>query len=224
MRVLLVEDDRSIGDDIAQALTQAGFRIDRAHDGEAAWFLGETEDFDLAILDLGLPRMDGLSVLKRWREAGRLFPVMILSARGSWPEKVDGIEAGADDYLAKPFQMPELIARARGLIRRSSGFAAPALAFGRLSIDTNRMSVALDNRPVALSPLEYRVVAYLVHQRGRAVPAGELSEHLHGDDGRSDTNAVEAMISRIRRKLGAEHIETRRGFGYRFCVPDETAS
>ncbi|MEQ1617643.1 MAG: response regulator transcription factor [Terricaulis sp.] len=214
MRVLLVEDDPDIAADVAQALAGAGFLVEQASDGEAAWFAGDTEDFDAVILDLGLPRLDGLSVLKRWRTAGRSFPVLILSARGAWTEKVDGIEAGADDYLGKPFELGELTARVRALVRRAAGHATPVLTIGRLSLDTRRMSVTVDGAPQPVSPLEYRLLDYLAHQRGRVVSSGELAEHLHGGEDSADANAIEALVARVRRKIGAEIIETRRGFGY----------
>lgn len=214
MRILLVEDDKIIADDIAAALRDSGFVVDHAADGEEAWFLGDTEPYDAIVLDLGLPRLDGLSVLKRWRAAGQLTPVLILSARGSWMERVDGIEAGADDYLPKPFQVPELIARLRALIRRAAGMAQPVIRAGDLVVDTRRMTILNAGQPVKVTPLEFRLVDYLVHNGDRAVSTGELAEHLHGIDGSSDANAIEAMISRLRRKLGPGVIETRRGFGY----------
>lgn len=214
MRTLLVEDDADIADDVARALTAAGCLVERAADGETAWFLGDTEDYAIVVLDLGLPRLDGLSVLKRWRAAGRAFPVLILSARGAWTEKVDGIEAGADDYLAKPFEIGELVARVRALVRRAGGHASSVVTIGRLTLDTARMSVAIDGAPQKLSPLEYRLLDYLAHQHGRTVPAGELAEHLHGAEDGVDVNAIEALIARLRRKIGRDVIETRRGFGY----------
>lgn len=214
MRVLLVEDDADIARDVADALTGAGFLVERASDGETAWFAGDTEDFDAVVLDLGLPKLDGLSVLKKWRAAGRSFPVLILSARGAWTEKVDGIEAGADDYLGKPFELGELTARVRALVRRAGGHAAAVLTVGRLTLDTRRMSVSIDGAPQRVSPLEYRMLDYLAHQQGRIVSAGELAEHLHGADGAADANAIEALVARLRRKIGADVIQTRRGFGY----------
>jgi DNA-binding response OmpR family regulator len=214
MRALLVEDSPDVAQHVAQALTQAGFAVDRSGDGEDAWFRGDTEDYDVVILDLGLPRLDGLTVLKRWRGAGRLFPVLILSARGDWIEKVEGIEAGADDYLAKPFEMGELVARLKGLVRRAAGRGSSLARFGPLVLDTARMAASVSGTPVRLSPLEYRLLNYLAHHGGRPVSAGEIADHLYGLAEQADVNAVEALVTRLRRKVGAEVIETRRGFGY----------
>lgn len=214
MRALVVEDDPVVASDLVRGMNAAGFVVDLAGDGQQAWFNGDVEDYDVAIVDLGLPRLDGLSVVKRWREAGRSFPVLILSARGEWTDKVAGIEIGADDYMTKPWAMAELVARVRGLIRRSAGRVSPTLEAGGLRIDTLRMSATLDGIPVKLSPLEYRLLDYLAHHVGRAVPATELSDHLYGDADSENANAIEALIARLRRKLGAETIETRRGFGY----------
>jgi DNA-binding response OmpR family regulator len=213
MRILLVEDEPRIAADVAAALRAAGYLVDTVGDGEEAWFRGDTEDYDMAVLDLGLPKMDGLAVLKRWRAAGRPMPVLILTARGSWPERVEGIDAGADDYLPKPFRMEELLARVRALIRRTAGHGTSILEAGPLSLDTRQMRVTLKGVPVALSPLEYRLVAYLMHHKGRVVPGSELLEHLYGDDDARDANALEAVVTRLRRKLGPDVIETRRGFG-----------
>jgi two-component system OmpR family response regulator len=214
MRVLAVEDDPRIARDLAAALTAAGFRVESAADGETAWFLGDTEDYDLVVLDLGLPGMDGLAVLKRWRAGGRETPVLILSARGTWAERVEGIDAGADDYLPKPFRMEELVARARALVRRSAGRGGAVQEVGRLVIDATRMSVARDGLPLTLSALEYRLVAYLALQPGRVTPPSELLEHLYGDDDSREANALEALVARLRRKVGPGVIGTRRGFGY----------
>jgi two-component system, OmpR family, response regulator len=214
VRILLVEDEPRIAADVTAALGAAGYLVDTVGDGEAAWFKGDTEDYDLAVLDLGLPKMDGLAVLKRWRAGGRAMPVLILTARGSWPERVEGIDAGADDYLPKPFHMEELLARVRALIRRTGGHSSALLEAGPLSLDTRQMRVTLEGVPVALSPLEYRLVAYLLHHKGRVVPATELLEHLYGDDDAREANALEAVVTRLRRKLGPDVIETRRGFGY----------
>ncbi|MDP5305757.1 response regulator transcription factor [Paracoccus spongiarum] len=214
MRALVVEDDPRIAADLRHALAAAGFRVETVGDGETAWFRGGTEDYDLIVLDLGLPRIDGLSVLKRWRAEGCDSPVLILTARGAWTERVEGIDAGADDYLPKPFRMEELVARARALVRRKGGRADTRLQLGRLGLDLSRMQATLDGVPVALSPLEFRLIAHLAAHRDRVVPATELLEHLYGDDDAREANALEAVIARLRRKLGAGVIATRRGFGY----------
>jgi two-component system OmpR family response regulator len=214
MRVLIVEDEPRISADIKAALGEAGYTCDVAADGEDAWFRGDTEPYDLAILDLGLPKLDGLAVLKRWRAAGKTTPVLILTARGAWPERVEGIDAGADDYLTKPFRMEELVARARALIRRSAGHANAVLEAGGLTLDTRQMRVACGGVNVPVSPLEYRLVAYLMHHRGRVISAGEIIEHLYGDEDSRESNALEALVMRLRKKLGGNVIETRRGFGY----------
>lgn len=218
MRILVVEDEPAIAASVSAALHASGYQARIAADGEEAWFLGDTEDFDLVVLDLGLPKMDGLAVLKRWRGAGRQMPVLILTARGAWPERVEGIDAGADDYLAKPFQIEELLARVRALIRRAAGHASPVLAAGPVSIDTRQMRVMVNGATAAVSPLEYRLVAYLLHHKGRVISPGELIEHLYGDDDARDANALEAVVTRLRKKLGADIVETRRGFGY--LIPD----
>ncbi len=218
MRILLVEDEPRIAADIRTTLEAAGYVVDLATDGEDGWFRGDTEDYDLIVLDLGLPGMDGLSVLKRWRAAGRTMPVLVLTARGAWAERVEGIDAGADDYLPKPFRMEELVARARSLIRRAAGHAASVIEAGPLSLDLRQMRVSVNEVPATLSPLEYRLVAYLMHHKGRVVPAPELLEHLYGDDDAREANALEAVLTRLRKKLGPELIETRRGFGY--LIPD----
>ncbi len=214
MRILVVEDEARIAADVRAALTDAGYLVDIAADGEEAWFKGDTEDYDLIVLDLGLPGMDGLAVLKRWRAAGKETPVLVLTARGTWSERVEGIDAGADDYLPKPFQMEELIARVRALIRRSVGHAAAIIEAGPITLDVRQMRVAVNGVPKSLTPLEYRLVSYLVHHKDRVVPPGELLEHLYGDDDSREANALEAVIARLRRKLGRDIVETRRGFGY----------
>jgi two-component system OmpR family response regulator len=213
MRLLLVEDDQKIASGVAQSMTQAGFAVDHVADGEAAWVAGGDEDYDVAILDLGLPRLDGMSVLKRWRSEGREFPIIILSARGGWLEKVEGIEAGADDYLAKPFEPAELVARVRALVRRRAGHSESVLRFGRLMLDTRAMRVRVDGEDKAVSPLEYRLLHALAHSPDKPLSAGELSETLHGVEA-MDPNAIEALVARLRRKIGSGIIETRRGFGY----------
>ncbi|MCU0816231.1 MAG: response regulator transcription factor [Cypionkella sp.] len=214
MRALIVEDDPRIAEDLARALSASGFRVEQLSDGETAWFQGGTEAYDLIVLDLGLPKLDGLSVLKRWRAEGVTSPVLVLTARGAWTERVEGIDAGADDYLPKPFRMEELLARARALVRRTGGQASSQHKVGRLSIDLNRMAIAVDGVPVAVTPLEFRLTAYLALHRDRVLPPTELLDHLYGDEDSRDTNALEAIIVRIRRKLGPGIIGTRRGFGY----------
>lgn len=214
MRALVVEDDPRIAADLDRALTGSGFRVEMVADGDSAWFRGGTENYDLIVLDLNLPRLDGLTVLKRWRAEGCESPVLILTARGAWTERVEGIDAGADDYLPKPFRMEELIARARALVRRAGGRGAGQQQFGRLVVDLNRMTVALDGIPVAVTPLEFRLLAYLALNRDRVIAPGELLEHLYGDDDAREANALEAIIARLRRKLGPGVIATRRGFGY----------
>lgn len=213
MRLLIVEDDPDVGDDLLRACHDAGFVADLAGDGEEAWFLGDTEDYAAIVLDLGLPALDGLSILRRWRSAGRDFPVLVLTARSDWTEKVEGIEAGADDYLTKPFAMPELVARIRALLRRAAGHSSPQIRIGRLTLDTGRMAARIDNRTLRLSPLEYRFLEYLGHRPGLVSPAHQIAEHLYGIDD-VDANTIEALVKRLRRKIGADIIETRRGMGY----------
>ncbi|MWP37908.1 response regulator [Rhodobacter sphaeroides] len=214
MRALVVEDDARIAQDLSVALGSAGFRVETAADGETAWFLGGTEGYDLIVLDLGLPKLDGLAVLKRWRAEGVEIPVLVLTARGTWTERVEGIDAGADDYLPKPFRIEELVARARALVRRSTGRAAPLQSVGRIALDMNRMTATLDGLPLGLAPLEFRLLAYLMLHRDRVVPPTELLEHLYGDNDAREANALEAVVARLRRKVGRGVIGTRRGFGY----------
>jgi two-component system OmpR family response regulator len=223
MRILVVEDDARILADVSAALSGAGFMVDTASNGEDAWFLGDTEDFALILLDLGLPGMDGLSVLKKWRAGGLETPVLILSARGTWQERVEGIDAGADDYLPKPFRMEEVIARVRALVRRAAGRASSLQEIGDVAIDTVRMSVTLRGVPVNLTGLEYRALSYLATHRERAVSPVELREHLYGTDNDREANALEAIIARLRRKLGASFIVTRRGFGYSLAEVSNTS-
>ncbi len=221
MRVLLVEDDRRIAVDVARALTAGGYVVETVADGEDAWFRGDTEDYGAVVLDLGLPKMDGLSVLKRWRASGRRMPVLILTARGRWAERVDGIDAGADDYLPKPFRMEELLSRLRAIVRRSSGQASSVVSVGDVTLDERQMKVSVRGVPIALSPLEYRLVLYLLMRRGRVVSQHELDENVYGPGEDHGSNALEVLIGRVRRKLGVDLIQTRRGFGY--IVPDAAA-
>ncbi|WP_417426973.1 response regulator transcription factor [Hoeflea sp.] len=214
MRILLVEDDDRIRNDVARALEAAGYVVDGEADGEEAWFLGDTETYGAAILDLGLPGMDGLAVLKRWRDTGRSFPILVLTARGTWSERVEGIDAGADDYLPKPFRMEELIARLRAIIRRSGGMANSIISIGEADLDTRQMRLSIRGVPVNLSPQEYRLVAYLMLNKGRVVAQQELAEHLQSAHFERESNAVEVLVGRVRRKLPVALIETRRGFGY----------
>lgn len=213
MRLLLVEDDPEIARGVRSVMEGAGFVVDWVANGEDAWSMGNDEDYDVAVLDLGLPKLDGLSVLKNWRSENRTFPVIILSARANWLEKVEGIEAGADDYLAKPFEPGELVARVRALIRRSGGHAEAILKIGALTLDTRRMQASVNGAALNLSPLEYRLLHALAHSDGRPLSAGALSETLHGIDA-VDANAIEALVARLRRKTGQGIIETRRGYGY----------
>jgi DNA-binding response OmpR family regulator len=214
MRVLLAEDDESTAQTVAASLTEAGFVVDHESDGMQAWFKGDTEPYSAVVLDLGLPGMDGLSILRKWREAGQTFPVLILSARGDWNERVEGIDAGADDYLPKPFKMQELVARLRSIVRRSSGQATPVVSIGPMSVDVRRMQVSIDGVTVYLSPQEFRLVNYLAHHAGRVVSQLELTEQLYAQDFERDSNAIEVLVARVRKKLAVDIIKTRRGFGY----------
>lgn len=219
MRVLVVEDEARLSKQLAAALVDAGYAVDRAADGERADFLARTERYDAVVLDLGLPRVDGLTLLRRWREAGLAMPVLVLTARGSWHEKVQGIDSGADDYVAKPFRMEEVLARLRALIRRASGQVTPELRCGAVALDTRVAKVTLSGVPVKLTSHEFRVLSYLMHHRGRAVSQTELSEHIYAENLDRDSNTVEVFVARLRRKLGASFIETVRGFGYRIVEP-----
>ena len=219
MRVLVVEDNAALAAQLQEALAAAGFAVDLAPDGEEALFLGETEPYDAVVLDLGLPVLDGLSVLRRWRAAGRAMPVLVLTARDAWTEKGEGLNAGADDYLAKPFVMAELLARVQALIRRAHGRASPEILLGPLRLDTVARSVTLDGAPVRLTAMEYGLLAYLAHHPGRPVSKTELTEHLYAQDFDRDSNTLEVLVARLRRKLGEGWIETLRGQGYRLASP-----
>lgn len=220
MRLLLVEDDPILSEQLAEELTLAGYVVETAQNGVDAHHLGEVEPFDAVVLDLGLPQMDGLTVLKRWRAAGRTMPVLILTARDAWHEKVDGIDAGADDYLVKPFHMEELLARVRALIRRASGHASAELTCGPLVLDTRSGRVSVEGRSLSLTSHELRVLAYLMHHRSKVVSRTELTEHIYAQEFDRDSNTIEVFIARLRKKLPAGLIKTARGLGYRLVCPE----
>lgn len=214
MRLLVVEDDRRIRQMLVSALEAGGFLVDCETDGEDAWYRGEIEDYAAVILDLGLPSLDGMAILKKWRASGRKFPVLILTARGSWTERVEGMDAGADDYLPKPFEIEELMARLRAVLRRTGGHASANIRIGSIDLDPRRMRVTKSGVPVGLSPQEYRLVSYMMHNSDRVVTQQELSEHLQAEHFDRESNAVEVLVGRVRRKIGPGFIETQRGFGY----------
>jgi two-component system OmpR family response regulator len=215
VRILVVEDEAPLARQLVSALGEAGYAVDCAADGERADFLGHTERYDAVVLDLGLPVVDGMTLLRRWRDAGLAMPVLILTARGSWHEKVQGIDGGADDYVSKPFRMEEVLARLRALIRRSSGQISPELRCGAVALDARLAKVTRNGAPVKLTSHEFRVLSYLMHHRGRVVSQTELTEHIYAQGADRDSNTVEVFIARLRRKLGASFIETVRGLGYR---------
>jgi two-component system OmpR family response regulator len=215
VRVLIVEDERRLAQQIATAAAEAGYAVDCAADGERADFLMQTERYDAAILDLGVPEIDGLTLLTRWRDAGIAVPVLVLTARASWHEKVKGIDAGADDYVAKPFRMEEVLARLRGLIRRASGRVRPELRCGALRLDPRLGTATVNGAPVKLTSHEFRVLSYLMHHSDRVVSQSELTEHIYAEGADRDSNTVEVFVARLRRKLGSSFIETVRGMGYR---------
>jgi two-component system OmpR family response regulator len=223
MRLLVVEDDQDLNRQLVSVLSQAGYAVDSAFDGEEGHFLGDTEPYDAVILDLGLPKLDGLSVLESWRRDDRKMPVLILTARDRWSDKVAGIDAGADDYVAKPFHVEEVLARVRALLRRSAGHAKSELECGSLRLDTKLARVTHNGVPVKLTSLEYRLLAYLMHHQDRVVPRLELVEHLYEQDFDRDSNTVEVFIGRLRKKLDADSIVTVRGLGYRLNLPDNEA-
>lgn len=219
MRILVVEDEPTLAAQLSASLGAAGYVVDRAADGREAAYMGEVEAYDVVVLDLGLPLMDGLSVLKRWRAADRAMPVLILTARGDWAEKVAGIDAGADDYLTKPFHMEELLARIRALIRRAAGQASAELRSGPLVLDTRGGRVSVDGQPLSLTSHEFRVLAYLMHHAGEVVSRTELTEHIYAQDYDRDSNTIEVFVARLRKKLPPGLIETVRGLGYRLIAP-----
>ena len=221
MRLLVVEDDPDLARQLTDALADAGYAVDRAADGDEGHFLGDTEPYDAVVLDLGLPGMDGATVLERWRRDGRDMPVLILTARDRWSEKVAGFDAGADDYLTKPFYMEELLARLRALVRRASGHAKSELECGQLRVDTRAARATVGGNPIKLTALEYRLLAYLMHHQGRVVSRTELIEHLYDQDYDRDSNTIEVFVGRLRRKLGVNLIQTVRGLGYCLAEPED---
>jgi len=221
MRILIVEDDRQLAEQLRGALSDAAYAVDMAHDGEEAHFLGETEPYDAIVLDLGLPMIDGVTVLERWRTAGHAMPVLILTARDRWRDKVAGFDAGADDYVAKPFQMEELLARLRALIRRAAGHASAALTCGPVMLDGAAARVTVDGAPIKLTAQEYKLLAYLMHHQDKAVSRTELTEHIYDQDFDRDSNTIEVFVGRLRKKLGVPVIETVRGIGYRLASPPD---
>ncbi|WP_193175894.1 response regulator transcription factor [Oricola nitratireducens] len=223
MRILVVEDDASLNAQLKNALEDAGYVVDAAADGEEGHFLGDTEPYDCVILDIGLPVMDGISVLQRWREDGRAMPVLILTARDRWSDKVSGIDAGADDYVTKPFHVEEVLARVRALIRRAAGHASSEIRCGPLVIDTKASKALVDGATLKLTSHEFRLLSYLAHHIGEVVSRTELVEHLYDQDFDRDSNTIEVFVGRLRKKLGHDLIETVRGLGYRMTAPDEPA-
>jgi two-component system, OmpR family, response regulator len=214
MRLLVVEDDPDLNRQISAALEEAGYAVDRAHDGEEGHFLGDTEPYDAIVLDIGLPKMDGISVLEQWRREGKTTPVLILTARDRWSDKVQGFDAGADDYVAKPFHMEEILARIRALLRRASGHASSELLCGAVRLDTRSGRVTVDGAAIKLTSHEYRLLSYLMHHQGRVVSRTELVEHLYDQDFDRDSNTIEVFVGRLRKKLGSDVIQTVRGLGY----------
>ena len=222
MRLLVVEDDPDLNRQIRTALVDAGYVVDQAFEGEEGQFLGDTEPYDAIVLDIGLPKVDGLRVLEAWRRAGRTMPVLLLTARDRWSDKVQGFDAGADDYVAKPFHMEEVLARIRALVRRAAGHATSDLVCGPVKLDTRSGRVTVDGNPVKLTSHEYRLLAYLLHHRGRVVSRTELIDHLYDQDFDRDSNTIEVFVGRVRRKLGVDVIQTVRGLGY-VATPEEAA-
>ena len=220
MRLLVVEDDKDLNRQIVSALSQAGYAVDRAFDGEEGWFLGDTEPYDAVILDLGLPKKDGVSVLSEWRRTGRVMPVLILTARDRWSDKVQGFDAGADDYVAKPFHIEEILARLRALLRRAAGHATSEFHCGPVWLDARAGRVSVDGSPVKLTSHEYRLLSYLMHHAGRIVSRSEIVEHLYEQDFDRDSNTIEVFVGRLRKKLGVEIIRTVRGLGYILAAPE----
>jgi two-component system OmpR family response regulator len=214
MRILVVEDDTNLNRQVKEALTEGGYAVDVAFDGEEGHFLGDTEPYDAVVLDIGLPQMDGLSVLEEWRRAGKAMPVLLLTARDRWSDKVQGIDAGADDYLAKPFHMEELLARLRALVRRAAGHASNEITAGPVRLDVKAGKVTVDGQAIKLTSHELRLLSYLMHHKGKVVSRTELTEHLYDQDFDRDSNTIEVFVGRLRKKLPEEVIHTVRGLGY----------
>jgi two-component system OmpR family response regulator len=223
MRILVVEDDPDLNRQLVSALTDAGYVVDSAKDGEEGHYLGETEPYDAVILDLGLPVLDGVSVLEKWRRSEKKMPVLILTARDRWSDKVQGFDAGADDYVSKPFHMEELLARVRALLRRSAGHATSEISCGPLLLDTKSARVTVDGNAIKLTSLEFRLLAYLMHHKGKVVSRTELVEHLYDQDFDRDSNTIEVFVGRLRKKLGVDVLRTIRGMGYCVSEPDDAA-
>ncbi|WP_136658599.1 response regulator transcription factor [Nitratireductor sp. XY-223] len=221
MRILVVEDDRDLNRQLSEALEEAGYVVDKAFDGSEGHFLGDTEPYDTVILDIGLPEMDGITVLEEWRAAGRSMPVLILTARDRWSDKVAGIDAGADDYVAKPFHVEEVLARVRALIRRAAGHSSSEIACGPLRLDTRGAKATVDGKALKLTSHEFRLLSYLVHHEGKVVSRTELVEHMYDQDFDRDSNTIEVFVGRLRKKLGTDMIETVRGLGYRIQAPGD---
>ncbi|MFJ7353500.1 response regulator transcription factor [Phyllobacterium sp. NPDC097923] len=223
MRILIVEDDRDLNRQLVEATTEAGYVVDHAFDGEEGHFLGDTEPYDAVILDIGLPQMDGLTVLEKWRRDGRIMPVLLLTARDRWSDKVAGIDAGADDYVAKPFHIEEVLARLRALIRRAAGHASSEITCGSLRLDTKTSKAAVNGTTLKLTSHEFRLLSYLMHHMDEVVSRTELVEHLYDQDFDRDSNTIEVFVGRLRKKMGIDLIETIRGMGYRIKSQDNKA-
>lgn len=217
MRILVVEDDTNLNRQLKDALTEAGYAVDVAFDGEEGHFLGDTEPYDAVVLDIGLPQMDGLSVLEEWRRAGRTMPVLLLTARDRWSDKVQGIDAGADDYVAKPFHMEEVLARLRALVRRAAGHASNEIVAGAVRLDVKAGRVTVDGQAVKLTSHELRLLSYLMHHKGKVISRTELTEHLYDQDFDRDSNTIEVFVGRLRKKLPDDCIQTVRGLGYQIA-------
>jgi len=220
VRILVIEDDKDLNRQLCEALEEQGYVVDRAHDGEEGHFLGETEPYDAVVLDIGLPEMDGITVLEKWRAESRNMPVLILTARDRWSDKVSGIDAGADDYVTKPFHVEEILARVRALIRRASGHASSEISCGPLTLDTKASKASVNGSILKLTSHEFRLLSYLIHHVGEVVSRTELVEHMYDQDFDRDSNTIEVFVGRLRRKLDADLIETVRGLGYRMRAPD----